>query len=221
MIAIHDVCTTAFTLAILVSLLACQGPEGPPCRSSAGCVLYTQEIPPGDARCPNGGVLLERGNDHDDDGMVDENLVTHQICHGAPGQDATGNHNHDDDYAAIDHDHDDTYAAADHTHPGTAKAWLTFDGKTMEVHDSFNVISVTRVNTGVYRVVWETPFADRSYVVVGSCNMRGSNGAKFGLEGNNIPGDAYEAFFATSVDVGCREAQNLKVDTDLVHVMAF
>ena len=47
----------------------------------------------------------------------------------------------------------------------TAKAWVSYNGSTNAINDSFGVSSVTDVGTGNYDVVFETPFATDDYAV--------------------------------------------------------
>jgi hypothetical protein len=101
-------------------------------------------------------------------------------------------------------------------------AWASFNGTgTLSINNSHGVSSIVRIATGKYRVTWSTPFPDRNYIVLGTCNMMGTGGAMFGLEGNNIAGHANEGFKPATVDIGCRDNLNDPTNTDLVHVMAF
>ncbi len=104
----------------------------------------------------------------------------------------------------------------------TAKAWVSFNGiSEVVIYASDGVASVQRVSAGVYKITWSAPFADRNYIVLGTCNMWGTSGAHFGLEGNNISGHTYEGLKTDSVKIGCRDYQNDSTDSDLIHVMAF
>lgn len=103
----------------------------------------------------------------------------------------------------------------------TAPRWVSFNGESgVVVHASSGVRSVVRNQSGEYVIYWEQPFPSEDYVVTGTCNMLGTSGAKFGLEGNNERGHLYEGMTATQVSVGCRDSTNNSRDSDLVHVMA-
>ena len=47
----------------------------------------------------------------------------------------------------------------------TAKAWVSYNGSTNSINESFGVSSVTDVNTGNYDVVFESPFQNDDYAV--------------------------------------------------------
>ncbi len=51
---------------------------------------------------------------------------------------------------------------------GSAKAWVKYDGVGQVVYASFNVTSVTRISTGLYRVNFITAFGSTQYVGVGN-----------------------------------------------------
>lgn len=56
------------------------------------------------------------------------------------------------------------------------KAWLSYDGVTPAIRDSFNVSSVTDNGTGDYTPVWDRDFSDRNYAMghlVGTGNAAG------------------------------------------------
>ncbi len=54
-------------------------------------------------------------------------------------------------------------------HPGTAKAWVTFDGSgTVTILTSYNVSSVTDNNPGDYTVNFTTAFSSDTYCCVGA-----------------------------------------------------
>jgi hypothetical protein len=102
-----------------------------------------------------------------------------------------------------------------------ATRWVAFNGKFgATVNASSGVESVTRVGTGDYVIQWSTDFPDANYVVTGSCQMNGNSGAKFLLEGNNIPGNTYEGMTAKRVQVSCRDSGNNYRDSELIHVIA-
>ena len=101
-------------------------------------------------------------------------------------------------------------------------AWVTFNGSSgVVVNGSHNVDSVARNGAGKYTINWTDHFANTNYVVTGNCNMLGTGGAKFGLLGNNLPGDVDEAVFTDRVEIGCRDSDNFGADGDLVHVIAY
>jgi hypothetical protein len=57
---------------------------------------------------------------------------------------------------------------------GDIKAWVTFDGTSGGIKDSFNVTSVTRTGTGVYTIVFTTPFSNANFGGVFSTNAAGA-----------------------------------------------
>ncbi|MGB4913915.1 MAG: hypothetical protein WBO95_17660 [Candidatus Dechloromonas phosphoritropha] len=50
-------------------------------------------------------------------------------------------------------------------HPGIARAWVTFGytGSTIQIRASHNVLGITRLAAGRYRITFATPFADANY----------------------------------------------------------
>tara|TARA_Y100000015_G_scaffold28306_1_gene27532 strand:- start:42 stop:419 length:378 start_codon:yes stop_codon:yes gene_type:complete len=49
---------------------------------------------------------------------------------------------------------------------GRAKAWVNFNGTgTVAIRDSFNVSSITDINTGIYDVNFTSSFANTNYAV--------------------------------------------------------
>jgi len=50
-------------------------------------------------------------------------------------------------------------------HPGLAKAWVSFGyvGSALQIYSSLNVVNVTRIAAGNYRIQFLTPFADAHY----------------------------------------------------------
>jgi hypothetical protein len=99
--------------------------------------------------------------------------------------------------------------------------WVTFDGRSgTAINASQGVDRIERESAGEYTIYWSTPFTDANYVVTGTCNMWGSGGARFALEGHNHVGRQYEGVTASRVQIGCRDANAAQVDVDLIHVMA-
>ena len=62
--------------------------------------------------------------------------------------------------------------------PGTAKAWVNFNGTgTVAIRASYNVSSITDNGTGDYTVNFTSALADANYSINGSCsNLGGSSG---------------------------------------------
>lgn len=55
--------------------------------------------------------------------------------------------------------------------PGTAKAWVNFNGTgTVAIRASYNVSSITDNGTGNYTVTFTTAMADTNYCVAGSAD---------------------------------------------------
>lgn len=103
----------------------------------------------------------------------------------------------------------------------TPKAWVSFNGATMLVKDSYGVASITRAAgnpAGVYKITWARPFSNTGYVVTGMCNALGYSGAQLTIE-EAPTGDT--VFGTAAMAVGCRNTANAYVDSNLVHVIAF
>lgn len=83
-----------FLLFVGLGLAACGGGGGSSPTATAGTnpsvAARTSVIAPGDATCPNGGVLVKTGIDENSNGVLDANEVdaSEKVCNGAPG--ATG-----------------------------------------------------------------------------------------------------------------------------------
>ena len=75
--------------------------------------------------------------------------------------------------------------------PGTAKAWVNFNGVTTAIiRASLNVSSVTRNGTGDYTVSFTTPMVDENYSIIMSVQYSAAVGATF----ENILGANTNAF---------------------------
>jgi hypothetical protein len=107
----------------------------------------------------------------------------------------------------------------------TPKAWVTFNGSTMAVYDSYGVSSIARASSfpvGGWKINWSTPFSNTYYVVTGACNAWGFSGTMFTIEGNSIPGNGSQGLFTGYAQVGCRvSSTNTNTDSDLVTVVAY
>lgn len=68
-------------------LTACDDGGGGKSPAAAASRVEHSALPPGDATCPNGGILVETGFDLDKDGVLDENEIvdSEKVCNGAPG----------------------------------------------------------------------------------------------------------------------------------------
>ena len=54
---------------------------------------------------------------------------------------------------------------------GTAKAWVNFNGTgTVAIRSSFNVSSITDIQTGQYTINYTNAFANTNYAVVGTAD---------------------------------------------------
>ena len=98
------------------------------------------------------------------------------------------------------------------------KAYASFnwDG-WVTIYDSYWVSSIVRNSEWNYTITWDTPFADRNYVIIGSCNFWWSWWANFGLEWNNITWHSYEWLYTTSAKIWCRTWANANADSRLIH----
>lgn len=82
-----------------------------------------------------------------------------------------------------------TYASTLNNARGIAKAWVTFDGRTGAILDSFNVASVNRTAVGCYQVNFIENMANAFYSFAGSCGPQGGTGFT-GADDNYITGGA-------------------------------
>jgi hypothetical protein len=57
---------------------------------------------------------------------------------------------------------------------GVAKAWVNYNASTQAIRDSFNVSSVTYVNTGRYTINFTTALPNTNYSIVGSASLAGT-----------------------------------------------
>ena len=57
------------------------------------------------------------------------------------------------------------------------KAWVSFDGDPLSIHDSFNVSSITDIGVGIWDINYDTDFANANYAVVagGSASLGGGD----------------------------------------------
>lgn len=51
-------------------------------------------------------------------------------------------------------------------HDSSVKAWVSFDGMTGALFQSYNISSVTKISTGVYRITFAVPFINSGYCTV-------------------------------------------------------
>lgn len=77
------------------------------------------------------------------------------------------------------------------TVPGTAKAWLKFDGTRDTtgavtafltdrfIYSSYNVGSVFKKKIGDYRIYFQTPFPSRDYIVTGTSSETQASGGEY------------------------------------------
>ena len=72
--------------------------------------------------------------------------------------------------------------------PGTAKAWVNFNGTgTVAIRASYNVSSITDNGTGDYTVNFTTAMPDANYVLTGSADWSSAN------RGQNISPQTFAA----------------------------
>lgn len=99
---------------------------------------------------------------------------------------------------------------------GFAKKGAVFNGTSGVSNTVYSgVSSVSRVSAGLYDANWSTPFASEDYVVLGSCNARGTSGLIMGARSK-----AYN-MSAAKARVECRDSSNGTADTDYGAVVAF
>ena len=66
---------------------------------------------------------------------------------------------------------------------GRVKAWVNFNGTgTVAIRDSFNISSITDVNTGTYTANFSSAFANVNYTAVISCGHSGNSSVPRGFE---------------------------------------
>ena len=81
-------------LTLMLALNSCGGgssdPEPQENNDSSSVAARTQPIAPGNANCPNGGVLVQTGIDENNNGILDDNEVdeSESLCHGDSGLNA-------------------------------------------------------------------------------------------------------------------------------------
>jgi hypothetical protein len=68
------------------------------------------------------------------------------------------------------------------------KGWVSFNGSSGAINDSFNVTSVNRNGQGVYTVTWATTFANPNYSISG---WAGGNSDHALVSGNITPNPAF------------------------------
>lgn len=74
------------------------------------------------------------------------------------------------------------YADGNLSCPNTARAWVNFDGNLsspITPRNAFNVSSITKIATGVYRINFIVPMLNANYVTVGSFNDLGAGASTF------------------------------------------
>jgi hypothetical protein len=57
------------------------------------------------------------------------------------------------------------------------KAWVTFDGATPSIFNSFNIASITKNGTGDYTIAFTTALANANYAVTGNATINAANNA--------------------------------------------
>ena len=67
-------------------------------------------------------------------------------------------------------DSDTTLATKGYVDPGAAKAWANFDGTNMNIRSSYNVSSITDVNSGRYRVNFSVGMGNGNYAALAFCS---------------------------------------------------
>ena len=76
-------------------------------------------------------------------------------------------------------------AVTQNTVQGITKAWVSFDGDTFGINDSFNVSSMTDNDTGDYTVTIANDFANINYSSSVNCADRGAVLTHFWQSGDN------------------------------------
>lgn len=94
-----------------------------------------------------------------------------------------------------------------------ATAWVNFDGTATPptIRDSFNVLDVARISTGVYDITFTTPMDNANYSVLGTAgDVTAPRTSKFGVGDTDIP-------TVTSCIVRLYNAANVAINSARVH----
>ena len=106
-------------------------------------------------------------------------------------------------------------------HPGVGKAWLNFDGTTVDgnadlagVGDSYNVTSVVDNGSGDYTIAWATDFSSANYALAGMArSATTSQSLTVGVANDAAPA-------AGSVTIEVQNDAGTKADEEYISVMA-
>ncbi|MGZ3788086.1 MAG: beta strand repeat-containing protein [Bacteriovorax sp.] len=102
----------------------------------------------------------------------------------------------------------------------TGTSWASFNGlSAATIYASSGISSITRTSVGEYTVTWATAFSDKNYVLLGSCDGDGYNGAHFIIDGSN-GSDGYPAVFTTNAKIACRDYANNYADSAYITILA-
>ena len=97
-----------------------------------------------------------------------------------------------------------------------AKAWVNFDGTlggTIAPRASYNVSSITKNGTGIYKLNFVTAQPDTNYIVVGSCGS--------GLDNSTVFFGAKASPTTTAFTFGTGNYAMLDTDYPYIHVVVF
>jgi hypothetical protein len=94
------------------------------------------------------------------------------------------------------------------------KAWINFNGQTLEIRDRYNVASVTRYDTrGAFQINFASPLANTNYVAVGNATR------SIGATALDIVGIVLQS--TDYLRIVCRQANNDSSDSAIVNIVVF
>ena len=107
----------------------------------------------------------------------------------------------------------------DATHPGLARAWVCFGyvGNQIVVRSSHNVVSVTRLGTGRYRVTFANAMADANYCWIASVVK---NPTILGLQRVALVRASGDTKTAQQLDVSCASS-TAATDADEINLTVY
>ena len=69
---------------------------------------------------------------------------------------------------------------------GVARAWISFNGDTMQVNSSYNISTLERTAQGRFKIYFANPFVDTTYVAIGTSNGRAGQNDPSDFEVNSV-----------------------------------
>lgn len=105
------------------------------------------------------------------------------------------------------------------SHPGLARAWVNFGyaGSAMRLGPAYNVLSVTRLAAGQYRVRFAAPFSDTNYCWLATA--RSDSGAltiRYAAARGTTDGKTTD-----TLDLACTNGSGLLADTSEINLVVF